>query len=132
MEKLLVQNTDIVTEEVIRRLTQEQIEQFTIVHCRIFSIYPTKMRIWPSTFLVEEEGNRRKLLHNFNISLYPGWTDYFVKNDYIRFTLVFEGLSKGCRQFHLLEEIPEPFGFYSGKILRNNSDVYQAELRVDY
>lgn len=129
MEELGVQNTEIVTDEVIRSLARTQTENYAIVHCRIFTVYPTRMRIWPSTFLIEEDGKRKKLLHKFNISLYPDWTDYLVKNDHIRFTLVFEGLSKGCRQFHLLEDIPEPFGFFSDKISRNHSDIYNAELK---
>jgi hypothetical protein len=116
------------TDAALQELLQAQEERCTIVHCRLFTESPTRVRIWPETFLVEENNERRKLLNAFNISLMPHWTYHEVYNGYIRFTLVFEGLGKDCRQFHLLEEIPEPGGFYSHEIARNHSDVYEVEV----
>jgi len=58
----------------------------------------------------------------------PGWTEHFTVNDFIRFTLVFEGLSKPCHLFRLKEEIPEEYAFYSKEIKRNTTDVYLAEV----
>ena len=61
----------------------------------------------------------------------PHWTQHFVVNDFVRFTLVFEGLSKLCKSFYLLEDIPESYAFYPGKIMRNQTDVYYTEVFVD-
>jgi hypothetical protein len=87
------------------------------------------VRIWPSTFLVENDGSRRQLLHHFNISQYPEWTLHNTWNDFIHFTLLFEGLGRGCLRFYVLEDIPEPFGFYSEMVGRNKTDVYEVELQ---
>ena len=112
----------------VKELIQHQTERCTIVHCRFYTEEPTGVRIWPTTFLIEDKGRKVKLIKAFNISMSPHWTHHFVFNDFIRFTLVFEGLSKSCKTFHLLEEIAEPFAFYSEIISRNKSDVYTAEV----
>jgi hypothetical protein len=112
----------------IKELIQHEVERCTIVHCRLFTPEPTAVRIWPTTFLIEDKGRKVKLIKAFNISLAPDWTQHFVFNDFIRFTLVFEGLTKNCKAFHLLEDITEPFAFYSKQISRNSSDVYFAEI----
>jgi len=112
----------------LKELIQHQIERCTIVHCRFYTQFPTGVRIWPTTFLIEDSNRKVKLLKAFNISLMPHWTQHFIFDDFIRFTLVFEGLSKPCRSFHLLEDISEPFAFYSKEIFRNNSDVYFTEV----
>jgi hypothetical protein len=115
-------------DQAIRELIQQQTERCTIVHCRFFASELTAIRIWPSTFLVEETGRRCKLIKAFHISLMPEWTPHFAPDDFIRFTLVFEGLSKPCKTFHLLEDIPEPYAFYSKEIVRNSTDVYLTEV----
>ncbi len=112
----------------VKELIEHQTERCTIVHCRFFTNEPTGVRIWPTTFLFEDTGRKVKLIHAFNISLSPHWTHHFVFHDFIRFTLVFDGLSKHCQNFYLLEEIKEPFAFYTGIIARNTSDVYIAEV----
>mgnify|MGYP000944249872 CR=1 FL=1 len=106
--------------------TQEDTERQTIVHCTINSDEENyAYRIWPSTFLIERENGRRaKLLTAFNISFAPEWT----LNDGKGFTLIFEGLSKGCRVFDLKELIPEAGGFESTNIRRTNNDVYYVKL----
>jgi hypothetical protein len=82
-------------------------------------------RIWPGTFLIERESGRRaKLLTAFNISFAPLWT----YNDGKGFTLIFDGLSKGCAAFDLKEIIPEEGGFEMLGIVRNNSDVYHVSF----
>ena len=75
-------------------------------------------------YLVEQTGKRAKLITAFNISLAPTWT----VNDGKGFTLVFEGLSKGCSKFDLKEIIPQEGGFEVFGILRNNMDVYQVSF----
>ena len=60
----------------------------------------------------------------------PEWTFHTVENEFIRFTLVFEGLSKRCTQLYVIEDIPQPYAFYSELFLRNTSDVYMVEIFV--
>lgn len=98
-------------------------DRSTIIHCLIR--HATGIRIWPSTFLVQENGTRKKMLFAYNITQHPQYT--WVDNGHI-FTLVFEGLDKSCSQFHLLEDIPEPGGFYRENIQRNKTDVYTVEV----
>lgn len=99
----------------------EDAERGTIVHCTLtdFSL----IRIWPTTFLVQDDGTRKKLLQAYNIAEYPDWK--FVGPGHC-FTLVFEGLDRGCVLFDLLEDIPEPDGFHVANIRRNNADVYRV------
>jgi len=71
-------------------------ERQTIVHIEILA--GGNMRIWPSTYLIENEtGNRLKLLKSFNISNYPQW-------QYIQGAFLFENIK------------------------RNESDVYRISL----
>lgn len=99
-------------------------EQVTIVHCTYIVapvLEPIAIRIWPTTYLVQDDGKRKKLLQGYNITPYPEWK--LVKSGH-RFTLIFEGLSKDCTRFDLLEDIPEPGAFRYENIARNNTDVY--------
>ena len=103
--------------------TLESEERQTIVHCTCGEDYA--FRIWPSTFLIEHETDKRaKLITAFNISFAPQWT----LNDGKGFTLIFEGLSKGCTKFDLKEIIPQEGGFEVLGIARNNMDVYQVSF----
>ena len=102
-------------------LVQE--ESQVIVHCT--SPNADAYRIWPSTYLIEGgTGKRVKLITAFNISFAPQWT----LNNGKGFTLVFEGLSRDCVVFDLVEIIPQPGGFEVKGIARNNSDVYTVSL----
>lgn len=106
------------------------LEQQVVVHCRFRHsvFYFPQVRIWPSTFLIpKDSSSTSRLLQTFNISFYPEWTE--IKPHKIHeFTLIFEGLPKDCTAFDLVEEIPEPGGFYVVGIARNPSDVYHIEL----
>lgn len=113
--------------EVTELITREP-ERCVIVHCRFFVEEMSAIRIWPTTYLIPDSGRKSKLIKPFNIALMPDWTQHFVLNDFIRFTLVFEGLSKTCKSFYLLEDIREPYAFYTRKITRNRSDVYFTEV----
>jgi hypothetical protein len=128
MSSITIAKPQVEIDAALKELIAQQPEECTIVHCRLFTDQPTGVRIWPSTFLVEDSGRRCKLIKNFNISIMPHWTFHFIANEFIRFTLVFESLSRECRFFHLLEDIPQPNAFYSNKILKNNSGVYTAEV----
>jgi len=115
----------------IKELIKHQPERCVIVHCRFFSEEFSAIRIWPSTYLIQDTGKKSKLIKPFNIALMPHWTQHFVINDFIRFTLVFEGLNKTCKSFYLLEDINESYAFYSHNITRNRSDVYYTEVFVE-
>ncbi len=115
------------TEEIVELevKTLESEERQTIVHCTCNSEDSQAYRIWPSTYLIEHGSDRRaKLLTAFNISFAPNWT----LNDGRGFTLIFEGLSKGCRSFDLIEMIPQAGGFEAFNIQRNNEDVYRVSF----
>lgn len=104
--------------------TLESNERQTVIHC---SYDPeAAVRIWPSTFLIEKESGRRvKLVTAFNISFAPEWT---FGNQNNSFTLVFEGLSKECSMFDLVEIIPLPDPFEVRNIARNQTDVYNIRI----
>jgi hypothetical protein len=110
-----------------RVLEEVSDERQTIVHvaCHdtIFGIL--FIRIWPTTFLVQKDSTRKKLLHSFNVGKYP---NYIAVPDGHVFTLIFEGLDKGCESFDLLEDIPEPGGFFIKNIGRNKSDIYYLDI----
>lgn len=112
-------NPEVLTE--VKVLESE--ERQTIVHCSCGD--DAAFRIWPSTYLIEKESGRKaKLITAFNISFAPQWT----LNDGKGFTLIFEGLSKQCGMFDLVEEIPQAGGFEARGILRNSMDVYQVSF----
>jgi hypothetical protein len=97
-------------------------ERATIIHCTV--TITSLIRIWPSTWLIQENGARRKLLHAFNISAYPQWKMVMPGHC---FTLVFESLHKDCLLFDLYEENDEPYPFHFENIERNKMDVYWLE-----
>ncbi|MBA3663270.1 MAG: hypothetical protein H0W61_03555 [Bacteroidetes bacterium] len=115
--------TNTETEEKIEVKILESEERQTIVHCTCEEIYA--YRVWPTTFLIERgTGKRAKLITAYNISFAPQWTI----NDGKGFTLIFEGLSKGCDSFDLKEIIPQEGGFEVNNISRNRTDVYHVDL----
>ena len=115
-------------EEVLEQtITETEVfveeERQTIVHCTAGDTYA--YRVWPSTYLIEKgSGKRAKLITAYNISFAPQWTLNSGKG----FTLIFEGLSRECTVFDLVEIIPQEGGFEVRDIARNNSDVYNVEL----
>lgn len=112
-----------IVEEITETKTLESEERQTVVHCTCGNDYA--YRIWSNTFLIEQgTGKRAKLITAFNISFAPEWT----LNDGKGFTLIFEGLGKGCKAFDLKEIIPQEGGFELLGILRNNMDVYQVNF----
>lgn len=115
---------EITKEEITTQIKPlESEERQTIVHCTCGT--EDAYRIWPSTYLLEHgSGRKAKLITAFNISFAPQWT----LSDGKGFTLIFEGLSKGCTMFDLIENIPFDGGFESRNIPRNNMDVYQVRF----
>ena len=84
--------------------------------------FMTKVRIWPTTYLICKQNDfRSKLLFNFNIGEYPLWS---TVSAFEEFSLVFDGLPQNCTSFDLYEDIPEPGEFHIANIQRNKTDVY--------
>lgn len=109
----------------------EQCETFeekqVIVHCTVTGIpnYNT-VRIWPTIYLFPEESNNKsRLLHHFNITLYPNYQPIGPTGKH-QFTLIFEGLPSNCKYFDILEIIPETGAFEARNIARNESDTYHV------
>lgn len=101
-----------------------------IIHCTTNggSSFFCKIRIWPETFLVpHESAQKAKLLYTENIAKYPEWQSIPFLQDH-HFTLVFERLPDHCKNFDLVEVIPEEGGFIASNIQRNQSDVYHLTL----
>ncbi len=101
-------------------------ESQVIVHCTY--IGRSRIRIWKSTFLYAKgSSHRSKMILHENITLYPAWTTYKGKSKL--FTLIFTSLPKSCKEFDLIEKIPEPGGWQIKNIQRNNIDVYLINIK---
>jgi hypothetical protein len=109
-------------------LTELSEERQVVVHCTVRGGEPgegTLIRIWPTTFLVQQDGSRKKMMYFEGISPFPVWTPVRLPHT---FTLVFEGLDDDCGVFDLYEDIPQEGGFHVRDIRRNGSDVYHVDL----
>jgi len=102
-------------------------ERQVIVHCSIPCEFGMGVRIWKTTFLICDNGEKIPIVYWDGISLAPQWTRIF-HNGVFHFTLIFKGLPKGCKSFTLKEEIPEPGGFIVSDIPRNKTDVYHVTI----
>ena len=98
----------------------------TIVHCKVADA--ELIRIWKTTFLVQNTGTKAELLYADGISIAPEWSYVMHNNGYAYFTLIFESLDADCSSFYLDEIIPEPNGFYTRSVKKNTSGVYTVEL----
>lgn len=111
-----------------RELTRTQEERQTIVHCTLTESKAggfMLIRIWPTTFLIQSDGTRKKMLWFEQIAPFPQWLPVLVPHT---FTLIFEGLERNCETFDLVEEIPQEGGFEVIGIRRNEMDVYRVEI----
>lgn len=115
--------------ELLAELLTEVEERGQVtVHCSILTEYADMIRIWSSTFLVcKLTGHRSRLLHAEGIAYAPVWQEVNPGKP-VAFTLLFESLPKDCILFDLVEEIPQPGGFFVPAILRNDPDVYRVEV----
>ena len=104
-------------------------EQQVIVHCKYTATAEGDMiRIWKSTFLyARDSSHKSSLVNTQKISIYPNWT-FVDGSKAFYFTLIFSGLPRSCKSFDLIENIPEPGGFFVTNISRNNLDVYNVEI----
>ena len=104
--------------------TQE--EKQTIVHISYQRM--SRIRVWSTTYLKDQNSNHlSKLIDSYNVGKHPHWKLLRANEE---FTLIFEGLPKGCTSFHLVEEIPEPGGMCYRNISRNNQDVYIIKTQL--
>jgi hypothetical protein len=86
------------------------------------------VRIWKTTFLVDHHSSAKaQLLHAENITIAPQWMA-LPKGTNHNFLLVFPSLPKSCKQFDLIEQIPQPGGFEIKNINRNESDIYHINI----
>ncbi len=115
---------------LFKLLNQVSEEAQVIVHCSYTGIMGIeKIRIWKSVFLyAKDSSHRSKLVHAENITMYPSWMNV-ARGQTVNFTLFFTGLPKHCKQFDLIENIPEPAGFVIKNIERNKSDIYQLVMK---
>ncbi len=87
-----------------------------------------KIRIWPSTFLYDNQSEfRSALVHQENISLAPQWTELEPSSARF-FTLVFSGLPKSCVSFDFVEHCDGGGAFHAKAVKRNKSDVYFLQI----
>lgn len=93
------------------------------------SLYPSYIRIWPTTFLYDKgSAHKSELVHIENISLYPTWYECQPGGKYY-FTLIFSGLPKSCTSFDFIEHCTNQAGAFAvHDISRNNSDVYYLRM----
>jgi hypothetical protein len=96
------------------------------VHLKILDP-PIKIRIWPNTLLIPYGGGAKaRMIQSIGISKAPQWM--FVTRKSHVFTLIFEGLTKDCQVFDLVEDIPSVNRFQYLGISRNQSDVYHLSM----
>jgi hypothetical protein len=117
----------------LKLLKQTERERQIILQCTILpgtlsgAVGP--VRIWPTTYLIDRENNyRSQLIAVWNISLYPDWHPVPDKHKLHRITLVFSGLHQNCKQFDLVEDIPEKGAFVVRNITRNQLGVYEVQI----
>jgi hypothetical protein len=128
MNNTFKNSVEVIEPEVKIEVKQEILEEKqVIVHCSMSCNPGMLVRIWKSTYLLTEEGERIPLLYWDGISLFPQWTPIYHHGTF-NFTLIFAGLSSNCKVFSLIEEINQPGGFCVENIRRNRTDVYRVEL----
>ncbi len=90
-------------------------ERCAIVNCTITNWCKMQVGIVADTFLIQDNGDTKKLLHAFNVPIYPQTR---TMQPLERFTLVFEGVDPGCKSFQLLEGFSDGDGFHIRDITR--------------
>jgi len=119
-----------VESEILTSLATDLAEDsFIYVHCHFDNLGEEMLiRIWRTTFLIDiHSGTRARLVHAENISFAPQWT-IIPGGIMFHFLLIFSSVPKSCKQFDLVEEIPQPGGFCVRNIQRNDSDVYHIDV----
>ena len=125
METITKEKIDIAPEILEQINTQE--EKQVIVHAKAIGIPNLHtVRVWPTIYLIPKGTSHKcKLLHHFNIVMYPKWQTIGSSGQH-NFTLLFEGLPSDCSTFDIVEIIHEDGAFESRNIPRNEEDVYHV------
>ena len=125
METITKEKIDIAPEILEQINTQE--EKQVIVHATATGIPNLHtIRVWPTIYLIPKGTSHKcKLLHHFNIVMYPKWQTIGPSGQH-NFTLLFEGLPADCETFDIVEIIHEDGAFESRNIPRNEEDVYHV------
>ena len=122
-----VKNNKIYIDPILVEEIQDRIEEEkqVIFHFTLYGGLPgDAARIWKSTFLIDVDTKiKYPLLLAEGISYAPKWTSIPISKP-LEFTLIFKGLPKSCKTFHLIEMIPEEGGFELRNVKRNQADVY--------
>ena len=68
-----IQQEKVAISQQLKAAAKTEEEKQTVIHCRFKSLVPTLLRIWLSTYLIEDTGRKCKLLKPYEISLMPDW-----------------------------------------------------------
>ena len=112
--------------EILEQINTQE-EKQVIVHATAIGIpnFHT-IRVWPTIYLIPKGTSQKcKLLHHFNIVMYPKWQTIGPSGQH-NFTLLFEGLPSDCSTFDIIEIIHEDGAFECRNISRNEEDVYHV------
>lgn len=124
--------TEVLIEEnpKTERVTLPETESQVTVHCTVRDdSHFAAIRVWLTTFLVDvATGHKSPLLYAEGIVFQPQW-QAMPLSGVARFTLIFAGLPKSCKQFNFEEIISEPGAWKVNNIQRNSMDVYRIELK---
>lgn len=116
-----------------RLVTDVREEGQVIVHCTFHHNYgfeygPIGIRVWKSTFLIDDAtGVKTPLIRAYDICYQPQWI-FILPGQAKSFTMVFEALPKTCKSFTFKEVIPQSGAFVVKGIRRSKSDVYRIRL----
>lgn len=93
------------------------------------SLYPSYIRIWPTTYLYDQNSSHRsELVHAENIAYYPEWYECIPGQIYF-FTLIFSGLPASCEKFDFIEHCTNQSGAFAVTgISRNETDIYYLRM----
>jgi len=112
----------------------EEIEGQTVLHCNYVSkrkyVNGGWVNIYPTTFLVEETtGDSLQMIAAINVPVAP--EKYFFSNpgELKSFALIFPLIPKSWKSFHLQECAGVYDGFNANHIQRNDSGIYQLEIK---
>ena len=112
----------------------QAVEAQTLVHCRYVSKEKYRnggwINIYPGTFLVNPDTrDRLALVQAYQVPISPA-RHYFKQAGQLKqFTLLFPPVPRFWQRFHLLEIADKGGGFRVTNITRNDSGVYQVELK---
>jgi hypothetical protein len=99
----------------------------TIIHCRVAPDSPLMKRssLWisPTTYLIQDNGNRKNLLHAEGVRVYRDSAGPVHPGS---FTLYFEGLDPSCRTFDLMGDTIGPGAFAVRDIPIHVQGVYRV------